>query len=228
MKFMIPLGLVYLFEYFINQGTVRLYTIKSVTLVNMIEFQFELINFENIFLDHSSQYHWLQVDYQIGVFISRSSVNIFHIKQIWIMAVLQVFIIYCFRHNTQIMQYILQLINVVIFTTEVVFYYIPTFWIILALTLWEGLLGGAAYVNTFYKISSEVCLYLYAYPVGLILKTFFSTGTRREQTVFISNDEFCRYNRYYNRRNFSDSCPQQHLQLTKARAIVILICIVVI
>lgn len=119
LKYMIPLGLVYLFEYFINQG------------------MFELINFEGIFLDKADQYRWLQVDYQIGVFISRSSVNILHIKRIWLMA-------------------IFQLINVVFFTTEAIFYFVPNFWIILAITLWEGLLGGSAYVNTFYKISTEV------------------------------------------------------------------------
>lgn len=51
---------------------------------------------------------------------------------------------------------VFQFINVIIFTTEVLFYYIPSFWIVLALTLWEGLLGGSAYVNTFYKISTEV------------------------------------------------------------------------
>lgn len=49
-----------------------------------------------------------------------------------------------------------------IFTTEAVYYYIPSFWIVLVLTLWEGLLGGAAYVNTFYRISYEVsCLIHY-------------------------------------------------------------------
>ncbi|XP_971061.2 battenin isoform X1 [Tribolium castaneum] len=118
-KYMIPFGLVYFLEYYINQGT------------------FELINFENTFLAPSDQYRWLQVAYQIGVFVSRSSVNFFHIRHIWVMSVLQA-------------------VNVVIFTTEVIYYYMPSFWIILALTLWEGLLGGAAYVNTFYRISTEV------------------------------------------------------------------------
>ena len=33
-----------------------------------------------------------QVDYQIGVFISRSSVNIFAFKKIWFLAALQVFV----------------------------------------------------------------------------------------------------------------------------------------
>lgn len=118
LQYMIPLGLVYLFEYFINQG------------------MYELINFENIFLDKAEQYRWLQVDYQVGVFISRSSVNILHIEKIWILSVFQ-------------------FINVILFTTEAIFYYIPSFWIVLALTLWEGLLGGGAYVNTFYKISTK-------------------------------------------------------------------------
>ncbi|XP_045481831.1 battenin isoform X1 [Harmonia axyridis] len=118
MKFIIPLCTVYLFEYFINQGT------------------FELIKIKNDFVHPDKQYHWLQVDYQIGVFLSRSSVNLFHVRHIWVFS-------------------LLQLLNVVIFTTEAMYYYIPYFWIILALTFWEGLLGGAAYVNTFYRISAE-------------------------------------------------------------------------
>lgn len=44
----------------------------------------------------------------------------------------------------------------IIYVTEVIFYYIPNFYIVVALTFWEGLLGGAAYVNTFYSISEKV------------------------------------------------------------------------
>ncbi|XP_065165723.1 battenin isoform X2 [Atheta coriaria] len=119
MKYMIPLGLVYLFEYFINQGL------------------YELLQYADTFLDYSEQYVWLQVDYQIGVFLSRSSVNLFHVKHIWLMSVFQ-------------------LANVFIFSADAIFYIFPSFYIVLALVLWEGVLGGAAYVNTFYKISSEV------------------------------------------------------------------------
>ncbi|KAJ8923748.1 hypothetical protein NQ315_010329 [Exocentrus adspersus] len=120
MKYIVPFSLVYLFEYFINQGT------------------FELIQFkDSSAISQQEQYRWLQVTYQVGVFLSRSSVNLFHIKQTWIMAVFQA-------------------INVVIFTTEVIYYYIPNFYIVIALTLWEGLLGGSSYVNTFYRISIEV------------------------------------------------------------------------
>lgn len=34
--------------------------------------------------------------------------------------------------------------------------YLPSFWIVVVVVLYEGLLGGAAYVNTFYRISKDV------------------------------------------------------------------------
>ncbi|KAH0951106.1 hypothetical protein HN011_003259 [Eciton burchellii] len=119
LKYMIPLGLVYLFEYFINQGL------------------YELIQFDGIKLTYSDQYRWLQVDYQIGVFISRSSVNLVSINKIWIMSVLQ-------------------FVNVIILLFEAIYFYIPNIWIVFAIVLWEGLLGGGAYVNTFFRMSAEI------------------------------------------------------------------------
>lgn len=118
-RYMIPLMLVYFFEYFINQGL------------------FELVYFPDIFLSWSQQYQWYQVTYQIGVFISRSSVNLVQIKYIWIMAVLQG-------------------LNVVFFTFEMYFMFTPTIWIIFGMIFFEGLLGGGAYVNTFYRMSKEI------------------------------------------------------------------------
>ncbi|KAH8261221.1 hypothetical protein KR044_005640 [Drosophila immigrans] len=117
--YMLPLCLVYFFEYFINQGL------------------FELVYFENIFLDRASQYRWLNVDYQIGVFISRSSVNLFQLNKIWLMSVFQ-------------------FVNVIYFLTEVIWFYTPSIWIVFTIVLWEGLLGGGAYVNTFYRMSKEI------------------------------------------------------------------------
>lgn len=119
LKYMIPLGLVYLFEYFINQGL------------------YELIQFDDIWLSYKDQYRWLQVDYQIGVFISRSSVNLITINKIWIMSVLQ-------------------FVNVIILLFEAIYFYIPKIWIVFLIVLWEGLLGGGAYVNTFYRMSTEI------------------------------------------------------------------------
>lgn len=96
-----------------------------------------MVQFDNIWLEHSQQYRWLQVDYQIGVFISRSSVNLIQFNQIWIMSVLQ-------------------FVNVVYFLFEVFYFFTPSIWIIFAIVFWEGLLGGGAYVNTFYRITKEI------------------------------------------------------------------------
>lgn len=120
--YMVPLGLVYFFEYFINQGLFELVYFPKTELVD---------------LKAVDQYRWYQVTYQIGVFISRSSVNIIQIPQIWVMAVLQG-------------------LNAVFFTFEAIYMFTPSIWIILALIIFEGLLGGGAYVNTFYRMSKEI------------------------------------------------------------------------
>lgn len=121
LKFMVPLGFVYFAEYFINQGLM------------------ELLYFRNAssWLTHKDQYRWYQVDYQFGVLISRSSVNFFQIKKLWLLP-------------------LLQFINVFLLLLEVRFPFIPSIWIVLLIVLYEGLLGGSAYVNTFYRISSEI------------------------------------------------------------------------
>jgi len=119
LKYMIPLGLVYLFEYFINQGL------------------FELIEFDVDWMTHGVQYKTYQVLYQIGVFISRSSINLVTIKKTWLLAVLQG-------------------INVIIFGTEAVYSYLPSIYLAFLFVFWEGFLGGAAYVNTYHRINNEV------------------------------------------------------------------------
>lgn len=93
--------------------------------------------FPGIWLSQSGQYRWYQVIYQIGVFISRSSVNLIQFRHVWIMAVFQ-------------------FLNVVYFTFEAVYFFTPSIWIIFVLILWEGLLGGGGYVNTFYRIQTDV------------------------------------------------------------------------
>lgn len=51
---------------------------------------------------------------------------------------------------------VLQGINVAIFFTEAVWMFSPTFWIVIVMIFYEGLLGGGAYVNTFYRMAAEV------------------------------------------------------------------------
>ncbi|OWF41561.1 battenin-like [Mizuhopecten yessoensis] len=119
LKYMVPLMLVYFAEYFINQGL------------------HEILYFNNIWLTKAEQYRWYQVDYQLGVFISRSSVNLLEIKKLWFLPVLQ-------------------FINMGILLLQVFYQFIPSIWIVLAIVLYEGLLGGAAFVNTFFRISTKV------------------------------------------------------------------------
>uniref|UniRef100_A0A183CN01 Battenin n=1 Tax=Globodera pallida TaxID=36090 RepID=A0A183CN01_GLOPA len=69
LKYMVPLSVVYFSEYFINQGLL------------------ELLMFDcahSFSLSPTSQYRWFQVLYQVGVFISRSSVKLFPKKLIYL------------------------------------------------------------------------------------------------------------------------------------------------
>lgn len=50
----------------------------------------------------------------------------------------------------------LQFINVIILLFETIYYYIPNIWIVFGVVMWEGLLGGGAYVNTFFRMSIEI------------------------------------------------------------------------
>jgi battenin len=59
---------------------------------------------------------------------------------------------------------------VIFFTFEAVYLFVPSIWIVFAAVLWEGLLGGAAYVNTFYRISIEVSVsFVTEFDIGTIL-----------------------------------------------------------
>lgn len=113
-------------------------------------FQLDLIYFPDIktWLDRPSQYCWLQVTYQIGVFVSRSSLSLFSTDQMWLMSILQFF-------------------NVLFFTFQAVFMKIPNIWIIFGIVFWEGLLGGCCYVNTFNRISKELPMQYKCFGLGL-------------------------------------------------------------
>ncbi|CAH8864271.1 unnamed protein product [Trichobilharzia szidati] len=102
----------------------------------LVKFQllkFELMYFQNSHLTAPEQYRWYQVLYQLGVFISRSSVSFIHIENTWLLSLLQA-------------------INFVIFLLQVMYAYIPYIWIVFILIFYEGCLGGLTYVNTFYNI----------------------------------------------------------------------------
>ncbi|KAI1290070.1 Battenin [Halotydeus destructor] len=117
-RFMLPLGMVYFFEYFINQGF------------------FELVYFPDAFIEHKSQYRIYNLVYQLGVFISRSSLSFFEINKLWTLPILQG-------------------ANWVLFLLHIMTPFFPNIWVVFAVVLYEGLLGGGAYVNTFNTIAKE-------------------------------------------------------------------------
>ncbi|XKL69286.1 hypothetical protein PGB90_007055 [Kerria lacca] len=118
LKYAVPLFLVYYFEYVINQGLA------------------ELSILDNSFIDRKTQYRWYQVCYQIGVFISRSSIQIIQIKKLWIIAFLQG-------------------LNLIFFLFQAIYIVVNNVWIIFAIIICEGILGGFGYINTYYKIQVE-------------------------------------------------------------------------
>uniref|UniRef100_A0A915C4J6 Battenin n=1 Tax=Parascaris univalens TaxID=6257 RepID=A0A915C4J6_PARUN len=136
LKFMIPLMLVYLGEYLINQGIVQLIIFKCA---------------DGFGLSRSSQYRWYQVLYQVGVFISRSSINLIRLP-----------------YSILVLLPILQLLNAVLFFLDALYFFIPHIGIIFTLILFEGLFGGSSYVNTFDRIHNYVApdVREYALSVG--------------------------------------------------------------
>lgn len=75
--------------------------------------------------------------YQLGVFISRSSSPFIRLSNIYIPS-------------------LLQCLNLLLLLSQALLYWIPSIYIIFLVVFWEGLLGGAVYVNCFAKILDEV------------------------------------------------------------------------
>lgn len=120
--YMLPLFLVYVAEYTINQGV-------APTLL------FPLI--ETPFKHFRAFYPTYGAIYQLGVFISRSSLPFIRIRTLYTPAVLQI-------------------LNLIGLTTHAMYPFIPTVWFVFAIVFWEGLLGGLVYVSTFAAIGEEV------------------------------------------------------------------------
>ncbi|XP_039740545.1 battenin isoform X2 [Pteropus medius] len=97
---------------------------------------FELLFFRNSSLSHAQQYRWYQMLYQAGVFASRSSLRCCHIRFTWALA-------------------LLQCLNLALLLADVWLSFLPSIYLVFLIILFEGLLGGAAYVNTFYNIAQE-------------------------------------------------------------------------
>ncbi|TWU72331.1 battenin CLN3 protein [Metarhizium rileyi] len=75
--------------------------------------------------------------YQLGVFISRSSTPFVRIHRLYVPSVLQVG-------------------NMVLLILQSLFFFVPSVYIVFVVIFWEGLLGGAVYVNCFAEIMESI------------------------------------------------------------------------
>lgn len=120
--YMGPLLLVYVAEYIINQGV-------APTLLFPVE--------ESPFKEFRGFYPFYSFLYQLGVFISRSSVAFLRIHHLYVPSFFQV-------------------ANLILLTSHALLYFIPSVYIVFIIIFWEGLLGGAVYVNCFAEIMENV------------------------------------------------------------------------
>lgn len=119
---MLPLLLVYIAEYTINQGVAPtlLFPLSQTPFARFRDF-----------------YPTYNAIYQAGVFISRSSTPFVRLHNLYLPSILQV-------------------ANLTLLTLHAMFDFLPSVWIIFVIVFWEGLLGGAVYVNTFAEITDQV------------------------------------------------------------------------
>lgn len=119
---MMPLFLVYIAEYSINQG------LAPTLLVPLRQSPFRA---------YRDFYPTYMAIYQVGVFVSRSSTPWLRIRRLYPPS-------------------LLQLINFAVLTAQALFDILPSVWLLFVIIAWEGLLGGAVYVNTYAKIHDTV------------------------------------------------------------------------
>lgn len=124
---MLPLLLVYIAEYTINQGVAPtlLFPLHSTPFTSYRDF-----------------YPIYGTIYQAGVFLSRSSTPFIRIHNLYLPS-------------------LLQCLNLAILIAQAMYPAFPflfegSVWVVFLVVFWEGLLGGAVYVNTFAEIGERV------------------------------------------------------------------------
>ncbi|KAF4122001.1 hypothetical protein GMORB2_7594 [Geosmithia morbida] len=120
--YMMPLFLVFMAEYAINQGV-------APTLLFPVD--------ESPFREYRGFYPFYGFLYQLGVFISRSSTPFVRIRHLYVPSLLQV-------------------ANFVFLILHSLYFFIPSVYLVFAVIFWEGLLGGAVYVNSFAEMLEKV------------------------------------------------------------------------
>ena len=130
LPYMLPLTTVYFFEYLINQAVTPtlLFPIDQPTSVKRSLFEFK--NYRDYYVTYGTLY-------QVGVFISRSTASMFRIKHLYLLSLLQG-------------------INFLLTVVQSCKYFIHRPFPIMMLVLYEGLLGGSSYVNTFLNVLEDL------------------------------------------------------------------------
>jgi battenin len=119
---MVPLLFVYIAEYTINQGV-------APTLLFPLN--------QTPFNEFRAFYPTYNAIYQVGVFISRTSIAFFRVPYLYAPSLLQA-------------------LNLAILTLHAMFDFLPNVWFVFIIIFWEGLLGGLVYVNTFAEITDNI------------------------------------------------------------------------
>ncbi|KAI4123108.1 MAG: hypothetical protein LQ338_005435 [Usnochroma carphineum] len=118
----LPLFLVYVAEYLINQSV-------APTLLFPLD--------ATPFTHYRAFYPTYATIYQLGVFISRSSLPFLRIHHLYPPS-------------------FLQYLNLILLILHSLYFFLPSVYIVFAVIFWEGLLGGLVYVNTFAEIGDRV------------------------------------------------------------------------
>lgn len=121
--FQLNLGLVYFFEYMCLTSFAERYVAK-------MKLEHPERHDEFIF---KHGYVIFSFCYQIGVFLSRSSLSVIKIPKVQILTGLQ-------------------MINFVFFLFNTIFLFLGNFYVCFGLMVWVGLMGGGSYVNVMYQI----------------------------------------------------------------------------
>jgi battenin len=138
-RYMIPLMSVYFLEYVINQGiapTLDRFWFKDSAMLKATSAE-----------ERSRLYTSYQLSYQMGVFISRSSIERVKIPQIWIFPPLQ-------------------LGNLALLLVGALYTLVPSQLFVMGVMFFEGLVGGGIYVNAFYKLRRTMPDDLKAWALG--------------------------------------------------------------
>ncbi|KAL8772441.1 MAG: hypothetical protein Q9209_002392 [Squamulea sp. 1 TL-2023] len=118
----LPLMLVYFSEYLINQSV-------APTLLFPLK--------QTPFTEYRSFYPTYATIYQLGVFISRSSLPFLRLPYLYSLG-------------------FLQLLNLALLILQSLYIFLPSVYIVFAVIFWVGIIGGLVYVNTYARIADDV------------------------------------------------------------------------